>query len=316
MSLISIVVPVYHNAASLPNLLIEFQRLSQHNSEDGFEFIFVDDGSRDNSYDVLCRLQQEEPRIRIVKLSRNFGSNAALLAGMTQARGDVIGVIAADLQDPPELFNTMLESWRQGNKVMLAVREDRDDPGMTTLLADNFYALFRRFAIKSMPKRGFDFFMIDKQVNDIITHIQENNAYLMGQILWVGFNPVTFPYHRVAREARYGKSMWTFIRKIKYFVDAFVAFSHIPVRAASVLGIGLSILGLIYAGVILIARLFIGIPIEGWTSLMIVLLVVSGVQMIMMGILGEYLVRNLDETRKRPRFIIEEVRPPSKSEEL
>jgi dolichol-phosphate mannosyltransferase len=309
MSLVSIVVPVYHNAGSLADLLQAFQALAARNPHDTFEFIFVDDGSRDNSLAVLEQLAQTESRVGILKLSRNFGSNAAILAGLTQARGAVVAAIAADLQDPPELIHDMLAKWREGSKVVLASRAERDDPWVTAVLADTFYTLFRRFAIKTMPPRGFDFFLIDRQVCDLITHIQENNAYLMGLILWLGFDPVTLPYRRREREARYGVSMWTFAKKLKYFVDAFVAFSYLPVRFASVLGFVLSGLGLLYAVLIILLRLFVGIEIEGWSSLMVALLLVTGVQMLMLGILGEYLWRNLDETRKRPRFIIDRIIP-------
>jgi polyisoprenyl-phosphate glycosyltransferase len=307
MSLISIIVPVFNNASSLPDLLERFQALAAKNANDQFEFIFVDDGSVDNSFSVLESLLQKETRIQIVKLSRNFGSNAALLAGLGQTRGEAVAAIAADLQDPPELINDMLVDWRQGHKVVLAARKSRDDEFLTTLLSDTFYSLFRRFAIKTMPEHGFDFFLIDRQIRDLINNIQENNAYLMGLILWLGFSPKVIYYHRHAREKRYGQSMWTTAKKIKYFLDSFVAFSYFPVRAASVIGIVLSVAGLIYAAIVIALRLAISVQPEGWASLMIVVLLVSGVQMLMIGILGEYLWRNLDETRRRPRFIIESV---------
>lgn len=307
MTLISLVVPVYHNAASLPDLLVKFRELAAKRAEYQFEFIFVDDGSRDNSLEVLQALFEREPRMLVVKLSRNFGSNAALLSGLSHAHGNAVAAIAADLQDPPELIDDMIALWEQGRKVVLAARESRDDPGLTTLFADTFYTLFRRFAIRTMPKRGFDFFLIDRQVCDLIRQIQESNTYLMGLILWLGFDPAVIYYHRQQREARYGRSMWTLVRKIKYFIDSFVAFSYAPVRFASILGLTLSTLGLLYALVIILLRLFWEIQIEGWSSLMVIVLIVSGAQMLMMGILGEYLWRNLDETRKRPRFIVERV---------
>lgn len=307
MSLISIVVPVFNNAASLPDLLERFQALAAKNADDRFEFVFVDDGSSDNSFSVLESLLQKESRIQIVKLSRNFGSNAALLAGLAQTRGDAVAAIAADLQDPPEMINDMLVDWRRGHKVILAARQSRGDEFLTTLLADTFYSLFRRFAIKTMPRHGFDFFLIDRQLRDLINNIQENNTYLMGLILWLGFSPKVLYYHRQARESRYGHSMWTTAKKIKYFLDSFVAFSYFPVRAASILGILLSLAGLIYAAIVIALRLGMSVQPEGWASLMIVVLIVSGVQMMMIGILGEYLWRNLDETRRRPRFIVESI---------
>jgi glycosyltransferase involved in cell wall biosynthesis len=305
MSIISIVVPVYNNSSSLADLLTRFKNLAAKNEQDQFEFVFVDDGSVDTSFAVLQDLLVTENRLRI--LSRNFGSNAALLAGLGQSHGDVVAAIAADLQDPPELIDQMLIDWRQGQKVVLAARESRGDDLITTLLSDSFYFLFRRLAIKTMPIHGFDFFLIDRQVVDLINGIQENNAYLMGLILWLGFTPKTIMYHRKAREKRYGRSMWTFAKKLKYFLDSFVAFSYFPVRAASVLGVGLSLAGLLYAVFIFIMRFIFSYQPEGWSSLMIVLLIVSGVQMSMIGILGEYLWRNLDETRRRPRFIIEKI---------
>jgi dolichol-phosphate mannosyltransferase len=307
MSLISIVVPVFNNASSLPDLLARFQDLAANNAKDQFEFVFVDDGSVDNSFSVLESLLQTDSRIQVVKLSRNFGSNAALLAGLGHTRGDAVAAIAADLQDPPELIHDMLLDWRQGHKVVLAARPSRDDEFLTTLLADTFYSLFRRFAIKTMPEHGFDFFLIDRQVCDLINQIQENNAYLMGLILWLGFSPKVIYYHRQAREKRYGRSMWTAAKKIKYFLDSFVAFSYFPVRAASVIGVVFSAAGLAYAAIVIALRLATSVQPEGWASLMIVVLIVAGVQMLMIGILGEYLWRNLDETRRRPRFIVESV---------
>lgn len=305
MALISIVVPVYNNALSLPDLIKKFQALAEINRIDQFEYVFVDDGSWDNSYQILSEIAHGERRIRIIKLSRNFGSNAALMAGLSQARGQAIVAIAADLQDPPELITDMVEQWHQGRKVVLAARQSRSDGWLSDRLSDTFYYFFRRFAIKTMPPHGFDFFLVDCQVSSIINNIQENNAYLMGLILWLGFNPQVIYYTRQAREQRYGRSMWTIAKKIKYFIDSFVAFSYYPVRASSILGIVVSISGLVYALFIVFLRFFLNVPPNGWASLMVVLLIVSGVQMMMIGIVGEYLWRNLEETRKRPRFIIE-----------
>jgi glycosyltransferase involved in cell wall biosynthesis len=311
MALVSLIVPVYHNAASLPELLARFQALAERNPDDRFEFIFVDDGSRDDSFGVLQELAGGEPRMRVVKLLRNFGSTAALLAGLAHARGDAVAAIAADLQDPPELLDAMLDRWRRGRKVVLAARETRDDPGLTALLSDLFYAAFRRFAIPTMPRRGFDFFLIDRRVCDLIAEFPEANTYLMGLILWVGFEPAVVPYHRSGREVRFGRSMWSLSRKLKYFADAFVAFSYAPVRIASVMGASLGLAGLAYAVVVVLERLFRDKVVEGWSSLMVVLLVASGAQLMMTGVLGEYLWRNLEQARGRPRYIIDRVVEPS-----
>jgi glycosyltransferase involved in cell wall biosynthesis len=314
VSQISIVVPVYNNAPSLPDLVARFQELASKDEQDQFEFVFVDDGSFDDSFSVLVSLAQCENRIRIVKLSRNFGSNAALLAGLSQVRSEAVAAIAADLQDPPELILDLIQHWREGHKIVLAARQTRDDGLLNNLLSDTFYVVFRLFAIKTMPKRGFDFFLLDRQVCNLINNIQENNVYLMGLIVWLGFTPKVINYHRRKREKRYGRSMWTFARKIKYFIDSFVAFTYFPVRATSIIGLTFSVVGLLYAVVVVFLRLFKYVPIEGWASLMVVVLIVSGVQMMMMGILGEYLWRNLDETRKRPRFIIDRVIEPDSAD--
>jgi dolichol-phosphate mannosyltransferase len=310
MSRVSVVVPVFHNAPSLPDLLARLQALAARHADDAFEFVCVDDGSKDDSLAVLVRLQTAEPRLRIVKLSRNFGSNAALVAGLAHAGGDAVATISADLQDPPETLDAMLARWREGKKVVLAVREGRDDPFATAFLANVFYRLFRRYAIRTMPAQGFDFFVVDRSVRDLLLQIQESNAYLMGLVLWLGFDPACVPFRRQAREARYGTSMWGFGRKLKYFIDSFVAFSYMPIRAASLLGLLVSVAGLAYALFIVVAYFAFDFKVQGWASLMVVLLIVSGAQLLVMGVIGEYLWRNLDETRRRPRFIVEAVLEP------
>jgi dolichol-phosphate mannosyltransferase len=281
--------------------------LAARNAEYEFEFVFVDDGSADNSFEILQELLSKDQRVRIVKLSRNFGSNPAVIAGLTAASGDAVAAVAADLQDSPELIHDMLAHWRDGAKVVLAVREGRQDPGLSNLLSSVFYKLFRRFAIASMPPGGFDFFLLDRQVCDLIRGFGETNTYIMGLILWLGFKPVELPYHRAPRPVRYGRSMWSFTKRLKYFIDSFVAFSYFPIRIASVLGLVLSFLGLIYALVVIFLRVIRGYQPEGWTSLMVVVLVVSGVQLFIMGILGEYLWRTLDVARHRPQFVVEQV---------
>jgi dolichol-phosphate mannosyltransferase len=305
MSRISVVVPVFHNAASLPDLLARLTALAERHPLDAFRFVFVEDGSKDDSFAVLLALAKSEPRVTVVKLSRNFGSNAALLAGLAEADGDAVATISADLQDPPETLDAMLAHWRAGKKVVLAAREDRDDPPVTALLARVFYRLFRKYAIATMPEGGFDFFVVDRAVRDLLLGMKESNAYLMGLVLWLGFDPAVVPFRRLAREARYGRSMWGFGRKLKYFIDSFVAFSYVPIRAASLLGLVVSAAGLLYAAFLVWAHFALDLKVQGWASLMIVLLVVSGAQLLVMGMIGEYLWRNLDETRSRPRYVVE-----------
>jgi dolichol-phosphate mannosyltransferase len=307
MSRVSVVVPVYCNAASLPDLLERLKQVAARAPNDRFEFVFVDDGSNDDSFGVLRRLQHAEPRVRVVKLSRNFGSNQALLAGLAHAGGDAVAAITADLQDPPELILEMLEHWRAGRKVVLGERRGRHDPFFTTLFADLFYLLFRRYALPQMPRRGFDSFLLDQGVVQLVNRIQENNTYLMGLILWLGFDPVTVQYDRGARKPEYGRSMWTARKKLKYLVDSFVAFSYAPLRAASLFGLSVATLGVLYALFVVVLRVSRGFEVQGWASLMVAFLVISGVQLFVTGILGEYLWRTLDETRRRPRFVVERV---------
>jgi dolichol-phosphate mannosyltransferase len=307
VTLVSVVVPVYQNAASLPDLAARLRAVAESCFPRQFEFVFVDDGSRDESLAVLQRLSREDPRVRVLKLSRNFGSNAAILAGLADARGDAAVAIAADLQDPPELISELLRLWEDGRKVVLAARRSREDSLLTRALAAVFYVLFRRFAIRTMPEKGFDFFLVDRRVRDLLVGIQENNAYLMGLILWLGFAPAVVSYDRGPRAQRYGSSAWTFWRRVKHFVDSFVAFSYTPLRAASLTGFVVVALAFAYAVLVLYLRLAHGFPVGGWASLMLVLLLVSGIQILMLGVLGEYLWRNLEETRRRPRFIVESV---------
>lgn len=307
MSLVSVVVPVYQNAGSLGDLFARLRAVAAQHAGERFEFVCVDDGSRDASFEVLRGLAADDARIRIVKLSRNFGSQAALLAGLTEARGDCMVTLAADLQDPPELVPEMLAQWRQGRKVVLAARRSRADPLTSRWLAEGFYRLFRRFALPNMPRHGFDFFLVDRSVRDLITGIQENNAYLTGLILWLGFDPGIVHYDRAARPAHYGPSMWGLGRRLKHFIDSFTAFSYFPLRAASVLGVVVAVVGVLYALLVVALRVIHGFPVEGWASIMVAVLLLSGVQMLMIGVLGEYLWRNLEETRRRPRFIVERV---------
>ncbi len=307
---VSIVVPVYNNARSLSDVVSRFQRIAEAQPE-SFEFIFVDDGSRDDSFRVLERLAAEEPRVRAVKLSRNFGSNAASSAGISLARGDAVIATSADLQDPPELIPQMLAKWREGYKVVLAARSDRRDPWPTMVTSNLFWRLFRRFAIPAMPRQGSDYCLIDRQVIRALADTHEPSAGI-AMVLWTGFEPAIIPYERRERDPRYGRSGWTWSKKITYLIDSFVSFSHMPIRCASLLGIATGAAGVLGA-ILLIVRLVLygppptNDPTRGWASTIVVSLIVGGIQLLMMGILGEYMVRTLESTRRRPPFIVERI---------
>jgi len=309
---VSIVVPVYYNAPSLPALWERLSALADSQSAYAFEFIFVDDGSGDESWGVLNDLAGRDPRIVLVRLARNFGSGAAILAGMTCATGDCVGFVAADLQDPPETLAEMLVRWQAGDKVVFAARRDRlGDPLATRLFAGLFHWLFKRLVFPHASPHGIGFFLVDRQVADVVIRCEERNAHLIGLILWTGFKYSMVEYERIPR--RHGRSRWTFARKLKYFIDAFVAFTYLPLRLASALGLLLSLLGGVYALVVIGVRLSHPTQVAGWSALMVVVLLMSGIQLVMLGVIGEYLWRNLDAARRRPLFIVDSVvrRPDS-----
>ena len=303
MALLSVVVPVYGNAGSLEELHARVSAAAGRVEGLELELVFVDDGSPDASWDVISRLAARDPRVRALGLSRNFGSNAALLAGLQHTTGDAVVTLAADLQDPPEILPDLVAAWQAGAKVVLAARRRRDDPFFTRLFGSAFNRLFRLLVFPQFPKEGFDFVLLDREVKDAIAAMPEKNSYLFGQVMWVGFPRATVLYDRAARE--HGRSAWTFWRKVKYFIDAFTAFSYLPVRAASVLGFAMAALGFAYAAVVLGLRLS-GSIVEprGFAALMVVVLVSGGVQLVVAGLIGEYLWRTLEEVRPRPPFVV------------
>lgn len=304
MTKISVVVPVYHNAPSLPVLHQRLAAVAAQVPQSEFEFLFVDDGSRDNSFSVLKELATGDSRVKVLRLVRNFGSNAAIVAGLSYAQGDCTVMITADLQDPPELIVDMVAKWREGTKVVLAARAERHDPFISRLSADVFNWLFKRLVFPNFPPGGFDFWLADQEVVRALVKTAGTNTYVMGLLLWLGYPSVTLTYTRGDR--LFGKSQWTLGKKIKYFLDAFVGFSYLPLRMASFIGIVLATLGFLYAAFVIVAKIVYGFPAEGWTSLMVVVLLVSGTQLVMLGIVGEYVWRNLDEARQRPLFLVGE----------
>ncbi|NJD54785.1 MAG: glycosyltransferase [Nitrospirae bacterium] len=300
MALISVVIPVFNEKENLP-LVLERLAGAVRAGRDTFEFIFIDDGSTDGTYEALQQMTVLDPRVRVIRFSRNFGSHAACLAGLTYAKGDACAFISADLQDPPELIGTLIEEWREGNEVVIGVRTWADSS--SRFFQGIYYRMVRRFALRTMPQEGTDVFLIDRKVVDVVVGMGEKNTSIFGLILWSGFSQTVVRYEKGSR-AR-GVSKWTLGKKIKLFVDTFVSFSYFPIRMISLLGILFAVTGFLYALFIILNRIIFYVPVEGWASLMVVLLLVSGVQMLMLGVLGEYLWRNFDESRKRPTFIIQ-----------
>lgn len=304
MQKISIIVPVYFNENNLPTTVPALQgTLNRLSSYEG-ELVFVDDGSKDKSFEILCEFAARDPRIKVIRLVRNFGAYMALLAGLDHATGDAIAVIMADLQDPPELIDQMVAKWQNGSKLVLAERSDREDRLIDRLFASAFWGFIRKFAINTIPKGGFDFVLFDRCIADIIRTMREKNSHFMLQVVWSGFPPEIIPYTRRRREV--GNSKWTFSKKFKLFVDSAIAFSFIPIRLMSLVGLTTAIIGFIAATFVVVKRIFQGEPIQGWTSIIVIVLILGGLQMVMLGVLGEYMWRTYDETRKRPHYIVAE----------
>lgn len=303
MKKISIIIPVYFNEMNLSDLYEHLKKIL-NKALFAYEVIFVDDGSEDNSFSELMKLREKDKNIKIIRLSKNYGSHIAILAGMSYASGDCVTMLSADLQDPPEIILDMYKKYLEGNKVVLAVRKDRKDSFVQKILSNTYYKLMRKFALKNMPYGGFDCFLIDKKVVENIVKMKEKNTSIMGQILWCGFKVVEIYYIR--EERKKGKSMWTLSKKIKLFIDSFLSFSYVPIKFMSVMGFFFSFLGILGIVYIIINKIINNIGIQGWASIMVLILIVSGIQMTMIGIIGEYVWRNLDESKKRPVFIIDE----------
>ncbi len=302
MKKISIVIPVYLNEKNLPITYAKLvEEVFPHLPD--YELILVDDGSKDASYSEMLKLRNLDDKVKLIKLSRNFGQHTAIYAGLEHIAGDCAIVISADLQDPPHLILELYKKYLDGNKVVLAIREERDESFGQKLFASIYYKLMKKYAIKDMPLGGFDCFLADKQVVEVLTKIEEKNTSLFAQVLWLGFKRAEVHYVRQAREI--GKSSWTFSKKIKLVIDSLLAFSYVPIRAISLIGLIDCIISLSYASYIIIHKLFFGANL-GWSSLMVAILFTSGVQMLTLGVIGEYLWRNFDESRKRPLYVLDE----------
>ena len=292
MPKMSVVVPVYYNAENLPPLYDDLKEKVLDQADFDIELIFVDDGSGDNSYEVMRELARKDSRIRIFHLSRNFGSDAATLCGLVNATGDCAVVKAADLQEPSEMLLDMYRSWQSGNNVVLAVREGREESRSQEFFADLYYAMTRKFALPGMPKKGFDVFLVDRRVIEVLKRMDEPNSALTGQILWSGFKTGVVTYIR--RE-----------RKIRLVADTLFSFSTLPITIVTGLGF-LSVVGsVIWAIDALVSKLTGRIDVTGWTMMFIFQLLSFGVVMMTLGLLGAYLWRTFDASRRRPPYLVE-----------
>jgi dolichol-phosphate mannosyltransferase len=301
--LLTVVTPAFNEAENLPLL---YERLCRVLGEMGgeWEWVVIDDHSRDQTFEVLRGLARNDPRVRAFRLARNSGSHTAISCGLHHARGDCAVLMAADLQDPPEVLPQLLARWREGFQVVWAARNRREGEKASTIGFSRLYYLIMRrvVGIQEMPATGADFLLVDRRVLDAFRQFGESNVSVLALVTWMGFRQTTIGYDKKARV--HGRSGWSLEKKIKLVVDSVTSFTYLPIRAMSYLGFALALLGFAYA-VLVTTRALLGYGVQGWASLMVVVLVIGGAQMIMMGVLGEYLWRALDESRRRPRFLIE-----------
>jgi len=313
MTKISIIIPCYYNEENIPvttAALLENERLFPEDLE--FEYVMVDDGSKDRTLEALLTFEKQNPgKVKIVKLVANVGSYNAIVAGMETATGDCNVVITADLQDPPELMVKMYEYWKNGVKLVIANREEREEGFFKSLFANSFQYLMKHFALSNLPEGGFDYVLFDKRIREEVVSMKEKNTNCLYLMIWLGYDYVSIPYRRAERKL--GKSRWTLTKKLKLFVDSFVSFSFLPIRAITFLGFILGFLALGYGLFVALAKASGLVELSGWSSMMMVVLFVSSFQMISIGVLGEYLWRALDASRNRPNYLIDKVFHTQKS---
>jgi glycosyltransferase involved in cell wall biosynthesis len=300
MSHISVCFAVYQNQGALTQLYNEITyELTTHFPNDTYELIFVNDGSRDNSLQELIDLNKEDKHVKIISFSRNFGQMAAILAGWENATGDVVINMAADLQDPPKQVTVMLKEWEKGNEIVISYRETHGTSGAKKFTSRLFYKLM----LPHVPPGGFDFALIDRKPMNAINSLTEKNRFYQYDILWAGFRVKFIPYHKLVRTI--GKSQYNFFKRFNNFYSAFLNVSYFPLRLFSTIGAIVALSGFLYALNIVYTYFVHKTAFNGWAPIMITTLVIGGLIMLMLGILGEYIWRILDEVKGRPNYIID-----------
>ena len=301
---VSVVLPLYNEQATVAAL---HARLSVvlGRAVESYELIFVDDGSRDETFAALARLCDSDPRVQAISLSRNFGHQAALMAGLDHARGRAVVMMDGDLQHPPELVPELIERWRQGYDIVYTVRVEGSEGIVKRSTGRTFYALFRWLSRINLESGAADFRLLDARVVDALHRFRERFLFLRGLIGWVGFRSVAVPYAAAPRAG--GLSKYTVRRMFRLALDGLFSFSVLPLRAAIWFGLVVAVLGVAYAAFALYAALWQHSTVPGWTSLMVVVLLLGGVQLIIVGILGEYLGRVYEEVKGRPVYLVREI---------
>lgn len=303
MGKLSLVTAIYKNEGNIIPFYENFNKEIAPYLDD-YEIIMVNDHSPDNSWSVMKELARKDKHIKIVKLARNFGAYEANYIGYTYATGDCITVKAVDLQEPAELTVSMYQKWKEGAKIVLAVRENRCDSIFTKISSNLYYKIMQKFICKAMPTGGFDTYLVDREIADLIVEMEEHNSPISLQLLWIGYEPEIVRYVRRKREI--GKSSWSFAKKFKLFMDSIISFSFVPVRFMSMTGLITLVCTILYSMYLIIARLIGRTQYQGYTTLAVLILFFSGLVMFTLGILGEYIWRILENTRRRPVAVISE----------
>lgn len=301
---LSIVLPIYNEEDNIPEL---YRRLSASTSErklGNVEMIFVNDGSHDGSEAMIQNLRASDPRVKLISFSRNFGHQSAITAGMEFSRGKAVLLMDSDLQDPPEVIDEMMQAWRNGAEVVYAVRKKRKESALKRLTYFVFYRLLQRIANIDMPLDSGDFCLMDRRVVDHINHLPERNRFVRGLRSWVGFKQISFPYERHARFS--GKAKYDFRRLMQLAINGIFSFSSFPLRLATYVGFVIVVLGLLSLLGLVVAYFVAGHFPQGWTSLMVVVLFVGGVQLLILGVVGEYVALINDEVKQRPNYVVRE----------
>lgn len=302
--LISLIIPCYNEEASLPILWSALRDVATASPEYQFEYIFVDDGSRDRTTAALDVICDEDPRAHYLSFSRNFGKEAAMYAGLTEAGGDWVGILDADMQDPPSLLPEMFRILKSGEYDSVATRRvtRKGEPRIRSFFARRFYSLINRMSDIEIVDGARDFRLMTRQVADAILLLSERQRFSKGIFSWVGFRTYWLEFENVERAA--GETKWSFWKLLMYAIDGIVAFTTVPLRLATFTGFFVSALAFLYMLYYIIRTIIWGIPVDGYPSLLSFILFLGGITLLALGILGEYLSRTYIEVKRRPLFIL------------
>lgn len=302
---LSIVVPVYNEEQNLDYL---FERLEAvvHDLKLSYEIVCINDGSRDDTLKYLVAHHERNPQIKVINLARNFGKEIALTAGLDYATGEAVVPIDADLQDPPELIGQLIEKWREGYDVVYATRRSRQgESWLKRFTASAFYSIIDRMSLVHVPANTGDFRLLDRRVVEALKHVPERTRFMKGLFAWVGFKQTSILFDREARHK--GKTTWNYWKLWNFALDGIFSFSFIPLKMWSYVGLVVSFLSLLYASLLIIRTIVQGVDVPGYASLMVAILFLGGIQLITLGIVGEYIGRVYEEVKGRPIYLIRDL---------